>query len=181
MRCCAFLFAASCGSNTTAPLTEPVGYTVDAKYLKPVDRSTLRDCTITNVLKEKTAGLRLKSCGDLDYDAMPLAREVAFHCVADAIATARPFVFHEALAGMDSAIERGLVGVVRDGTLVTYALKYDSDPCGGTCPQNGGTHIDECQPLVPLDPPTTDCANGVTFCFECREPVRADGCRRGRR
>jgi hypothetical protein len=104
---------------------------------------------------------------------------VAFHCVADAIARARPFVFHEALAGMDSAIERGLVGVVRDGTFVTYALKYDSDPCGGSCPQNGGTHIAECRPLVPLDPPTTDCANGVTFCFECKDPVRADGCRRG--
>lgn len=147
----------------------------------PPDETTLRDCRASTLLAQRTAHKRVLACGELWSGSMPVEKERTYRCIADAVANSRPFVFHETLPGADSAIERGVLGLTKNGAFVTYSLRYDSNPCGGGCPQNGGTSIVECRPLTPIDPIPADCSYDILDCFDCKDRGDIERCRRGDR
>lgn len=183
----------ACGPRhdaTHAKSSEPRGDTVNGFVCLPGrmacvrDESPppgvrLRDCTLFTVENAMVVGTSIPSCGALEPDASRHPNGSAFHCISNAVTRAQPFRFTQEAFGIDSAVETGFVGLWKDGNYVVYSLHYDSDPCGGSCPQRGGTRVRECRPLHALDP-GGGCEKGhVEECFECERQVSVGACIRG--
>ena len=89
----------------------------------------------------------------------------ALRCITDAVVHKRPFAFHQWVNGIDSGGGAGLLGRMSGGTFVVDELDYDSDPCGGSCPERGHTLVSECAGYARNR--ETDCRPTLRECFTC--------------
>jgi len=137
---------------------------------------TARDCTVAGVNAAHARAHQPIDCGAIEIGASADARRQARQCVTDALAGGRPFVFRETLRGIDSTIQRGYFAVPEHDQLAVFGVDYDSDPCGGGCPQRGGSRISRCSRLTPSNPANGDCQRTVTKCFACQGAVAAERC-----
>jgi hypothetical protein len=138
------------------------------------DPKTPYDCTITSALQGFAPGTRVVACGMLERDATPAALDAMNACVERALARAQPLVFGQAIQGTDSGIADAILVRSEQGRLVAYEARFDSDPCGGSCDDRGGTRIVRCGAPRP-----------GTGCYEMRTCLQCDGeivetCRHGR-
>lgn len=101
-------------------------------------------------------------------------------CVERALADGQPFLVETDGQGTSSTIAYGLVGVVEDGELVTYTMTFDSDPCGGSCPDHGVTAIERCVRARRDVSNPEACALNVTRCFRCEREQLVVRCEFGR-
>jgi hypothetical protein len=176
------LWLAAC-SPATSPASAPLaghsdGDPADPQVLQqpePVGQ-TARDCTVAGVNAAHARGHQPIDCGALEPGSSADARRQARQCVTDALAGGRPFVFRETLRGIDSTIQSGYFAVPEHGQLAVFGVDYDSDPCGGGCPQRGGSRISRCSRLTPSNPANGDCQHTVTKCFVCQGAVAAERC-----
>jgi len=139
-----------------------------------------RDCRPSAVARRRFAGAAVRACGvyDLateadweharDYKAVAKRVRPLVDCAATAIAAKRPFVVEQQVAGTDSGVAYVLVGVLESGKLAIYSLSYDSNPCGGGCPERGHTTVRRCDKAS--EPPAAECAELVE-CFHCGGPA----------
>jgi hypothetical protein len=58
-----------------------------------------------------------------------------------------------------------MLGRMTNGAFVVDELDYDSDPCGGSCPDRGHTLVVECASYVRNR--ETDCRPTLRECFTC--------------
>ncbi|HEY1546284.1 MAG TPA: hypothetical protein VGG28_00620 [Kofleriaceae bacterium] len=171
MRRSLWLFvAAACGSpSPTAGPVAPSNHVdindPNATHPFAIDRRLLPDCTPRSVLAQATIGLAATRCADLAADATPAQAGAALHCVADAVAHQTPFVFHQMVQGIDSSGGFGMLGRMSAGSFVVDELWYDSDPCGGSCPERGHTDVVECAGYARNR--ETDCRPTLHECFTC--------------
>jgi hypothetical protein len=133
-----------------------------------------RDCRPSSVARRHFAGARVKPCGTLPLHAdFSEATDVtARPCIESALAAKQPFIAEKQLRGTDSAVARGFVGVLEHGELVVYALYFDSNPCGGGCPEAGHTSVHRCRTFK-VPKVTADC-NDLFDCTECGGDEIAD-------
>jgi len=134
-----------------------------------------RDCRLSSVLRARFGAAEVEPCGALPNGAPPEELETARACVASAIAAGRPFVYEQGLHGTDSRTDMGLVGVLEHGQLVVYRARHDSDPCGGSCPENGHTLLYRCGSLDVPDM-LGDCLRNVADCYKCQDATELDDC-----
>jgi len=185
MKLAALLVAAGCARSAPEPLRNAAA--VDARF-RPIEQvpslaldayaGAARDCRPSVVVRRRFAGNQVMPCGPVSVDAEPRAVANARGCVADALAHDQPFVLEQQVLGIDSSVARGLVGVIEDGRLVVYTTLYDSDPCGGSCPDRGMTMVERCG-RVTSGSNAAACAVDATRCFECVAPVSVEVCRFG--
>jgi hypothetical protein len=125
-----------------------------------------RDCRLSAVARRRFAGAKVEPCGAYDLAESPEASardgDTARTCVEAAIAAKQPFIAEKQVQGIDSGVARGIVGVLEHGELAIYALSYDSNPCGGGCPEAGHTQVRHCTKLAFAD----GCPDPFA-CFEC--------------
>jgi len=147
-----------------------------------------RDCRPSVVARRRFAGVAVRACGVIalatdddweharDYKAVAKKIRPLVDCAAVAIAARRPFIVEQQVAGTDSGVARGLVGVLENGTLAVYALLYDSNPCGGGCPERGHTTVSRCDEATAA--PAAECAE-LTECFHCNLERTLEDCEYG--
>ena len=112
------------------------------------------DCRPSQVIRRQFAGHAVTPCS---------TRE----CVEQALVDGQPFLVETNGQGIDSVIAYGLVGVVDGSGLATYSMMFDSDPCGGSCPDRGSTTLERCARTT-IDVTNPDaCTVDVTRCFRC--------------
>lgn len=126
-----------------------------------------RDCRPSQVIRRRFAGQAVTPCNTSE-------------CVERALADGQPFLLETTQQGIDSTIAYGLVGAVDAGELVAYYMLFDSDPCGGSCPDRGSTTIDRCTRLVRDITHPDACAVNVTQCFRCDGARTVERCEFGR-
>jgi hypothetical protein len=186
----AFALVALAGCDTPAPRPEPPRNIVPPPAAGPGDvpiekvprlamkayPQAARDCHPSAVARRRFAGSVVRACGSLsivtdedwergrDYRAVARRLRPALDCASAAIAAHHPFIVEQQVAGTDSAVARGLVGVLEGGKLVVYSVHYDSNPCGGGCPEDGHTTVMRCDDHAAT--PDTDCSE-VDQCFHC--------------
>jgi len=131
-----------------------------------------RDCRLSAVTRRRFAHHELVPCGELSLDVEHSEIEDARRCVADAISHHEPFLVEQHIQGIDSEIAVGLVGLVDGGVPRYFELDYDGDPCGGSCPQRGGTHIRACSTLTRVD----DCLYELAVCWRCPDHAATETC-----
>lgn len=95
-------------------------------------------------------------------------------CMLDALRTATPFHLTLDQRGIDSDVGEGFIGHRVAGQLVVEHLGYDSNPCGGGCPENGSSWSSRCGTVTfgACDDPTRD------FCFACDDRTPLHVCDR---
>lgn len=138
-----------------------------------------RDCRPSQVVRRRFAGEGVIACGALGIDEPPAAVAAARTCVERALADGQPFVVEAEVQGIDSTVAYGLVGIVEHGVLATYRVIFDSDPCGGGCPDRGATTIDRCTQLARDVTRAEACAGDVVRCFRCDGARIVEQCRFG--
>ena len=116
------------------------------------------------VVRERFAGRRARSCGLVETNATGTARAAARACVGASVAAQVPFAWIEKRQGTDSGFASGYVGVREADGYQLYALRYDSDPCGGSCPEDGQTSLERCERIVPA---SESCLRPGAPCFAC--------------
>jgi hypothetical protein len=163
-----WLLVAACASPTTPPAAP--SNTVDANdpnavHRFTIDRAALPDCTARSVLEHAIIGVSVIRCNDLGADATPAQAADALRCITDAVARKRPFAFVQSVNGIDSGGDFGMLGRMTNGAFVVDELDYDSDPCGGSCPEKGHTVVTECGSYVRNR--ETDCRPTLRECFTC--------------
>jgi hypothetical protein len=168
MRRSLWLVVAACASPSARPI-EPSN-TVDvndpnAAHPFTIDRAALPDCTARSVLEHAIIGLSVIRCADLAADSTPAQAAAALRCIADAVARKRPFAFLQSVNGIDSGGGFGMMGRMTNGAFVVDELDYDSDPCGGSCPERAHTIVVECGSYVRNR--ETDCRPTLRECFTC--------------
>lgn len=187
MRCLIFagspfavLVLAACGSSAprSAPTTESTTVVVppaDAPSADPSDPiiggPIRQDCRPEAVIARRLGGQAVIDCGDLNPGSTADARERARVCVATALAGKRPFRAVEYLQGIDSEVGFGVYATTRNGAFQPFTISYDSDPCGGGCPDRGHADITVCKHLVAKDPAQTPCHDrrNLIDCFDCAQ------------
>jgi len=137
------------------------------------------DCRLSSVVRRHFAGREVIACGPLAYDAGKPAIAGARECIEKALADGQPFLFEAQIQGIDSEVAGGLVGVVEQDGLATYELMFDSDPCGGSCPERGLTTISRCARVTRDVSNPEACAVNVMHCFRCGAPRIVEQCRFG--
>ncbi len=87
------------------------------------------------------------------------------NCVLDSLRTAAPFHVTFDVWGIDSTVGEGVIGHRVGDRLVVEHLEYDSDPCGGSCPEKGASWSRRCGVVTfgACDDPSSD------FCMACDE------------
>jgi hypothetical protein len=161
------LVAAACGEPSPAPPPVAPSNVADPTVARPftIDRSALADCSSLTVLKHATAGATVMPCGELDADATTAQLADALRCVANAVTGNQPFAFHQWVQGIDSQVGIAMLGRISGGAFVIDELEYDSDPCGGGCPEKGHTDVVECSKSTRSG--SADCTRIMTECFTC--------------
>jgi len=123
------------------------------------------DATVSAALRQAFGTHHVRSCGVLEREAPIDDIEASRDCVGDALATRHPFAEVQSVHGIDSAVSDALVGLVRDGQFTVYELRYDGDPCGGSCSELGGTTLWSCARMAPSSASCT--ARSIDLCFDC--------------
>jgi hypothetical protein len=175
------VLVAACGNPPPqAPPPLAPSNVADPAVARPfrIDRASLPDCSALSVLKQASAGISVTRCGELAADATPAQIADALRCVTDAVATNQPFVVHQWVRGIDSLVGIGALGRISGGAFVVDELDYDSDPCGGSCPERGHTDVTECAKYTRTS--RSDCArNMLAECFACDGKRDAGSCVQG--
>lgn len=135
------------------------------------------DCTMVPALAMYFPGLRVENCGVLEIEATDAQKSAAKKCVEAAVAGRRPFLFVQRVQGEDSGVLRAFLARMEGSDYVAYEASYDSDPCGGGCPERGHTYLSRCK-----GPPTVPklCDERVAACIECDDHEIIDQCAHGR-
>jgi len=144
-----------------------------------LDPSLRRDCRPSSVIRRRFKGEAVLACGPVEVFAKPEALRVARECVEKALADEQPFLLEVQNEGIDSNVASGLLGVVVRGELAVYQMTYDSDPCGGSCPDRGLTTIEQCKRIVRDTSNPEACAVNVNRCFHCEAASVIELCRPG--
>jgi len=141
-----------------------------------VDREPLpgakHDCRISSVVRRRFARANVKPCGTFPLretrdPALDLKDDAkARMCIEAALAANQPFVAEKELQGTDSGVARAIVGVLEKGKLVKYYLNFDSNPCGGGCPERGHTSVERCDTFALSDPSCP--INSLFDCVACK-------------
>jgi len=137
------------------------------------------DCRPSAVVRRHFAGREVIACGPLAYDASKPALANARTCIEKALADEQPFLFEAQVQGIDSEVAGGLMGVVEKDGLATYEMMFDSDPCGGSCPERGVTTISRCTRITRDVSNPAACAINVMHCFRCDGSRIVEQCRFG--
>lgn len=163
----------------TPPAVGPKDSTKRIEDLKPIvkwrDANAPYDCTIVAALRQFAPGTRVEDCGLLERDSPKQAVAASLACAQRAVQKSQPVVFAQAVQGTDSAIAVANLARIENGRYVGYAAHYDSDPCGGSCSELGGTRIIACR-----DAPRTltDCPDNRGVCLACEGEI-VERCRHG--
>jgi hypothetical protein len=144
-----------------------------------LDTSLKRDCRPSSVIRRRFRGETVIACGPVEIDAKPEELRVARECVEKALADQQPFLLEVENEGIDSHVASGVLGVVEKGELAVYQMTYDSDPCGGSCPDRGLTTIERCSRIVRDVTNPEACAVNVNRCFHCEAAKVIELCRPG--
>jgi hypothetical protein len=181
------LVLAACGGKQATPPPQNTTPPPSGKGLEDIasiqglpeelDPSAVRDCRLSSRLRDRFKGARVKPCGTIEIGA---PQDAAVACLRDALDHDTPFVIEQRVQGIDSGVAAGAIGLLEGGALVVYRLSYDSDPCGGGCPEDGHTTIVRCRRTGPAADPRY-CAVEVTECFGCVDPQPVEDCRYGKR
>jgi len=163
--------------------------TLDARSMRrpPEVPHLATPCDIAQVIDAMTRG-KGERCGDLGMPAphmfrrLPLARiqdvpafAAGRDCMLRALRARSPFSVSWPQRGIDSVVRTGWVAIDDAGRYRVYQLHYDSDPCGGGCPERGHTSIHRCRRLLPIP----KCENVVeALCFHCEPMDSFEACRR---
>jgi hypothetical protein len=154
------------------------------------DADAKQDCRPSQVARRRFAGIAMRACGPFDptagsdwehardYTWVAAKLRPRIDCAVAAIAAQRPFILEERVPGTDSAVADSVVGVLEHGKLVVYSLRYDSNPCGGGCPDRGHTDVYRCEQAT-SEAPAATCAQPAE-CFHCGLET-VDACAFGRR
>lgn len=111
--------------SETTDVTVASGRTVESN---PVLRTLVLPTDDVEVFLRPFVGLAALDCGRVARAARLEELDAAVKCALDARSRRQPFVTSQRPPGIDSIVEKGLLGT-SDGTLFAYA--YDSRPCGG--------------------------------------------------
>lgn len=138
------------------------------------------DCRISSVVRRRFAGAKVKPCGtfplretrDSALDAKDDAK--ARTCIEAALVAQQAFVAEKELHGTDSGVARAIVGVLEKGKLVQYYLGFDSNPCGGGCPERGHTTVERCDTFALSDPSCP--INSLFDCVVCKPATLVEDC-----
>ena len=186
----------ACQQNKSAPPAPPppppasavadaapgstVAIEIQPGLVQPRPEGSEKDCRISQVIRRRWAGAVVKSCGALTLRDTPEQEraddELARPCITGALAAKQPFVVEREVRGTDSGVARAIVGVMEGAKFQVYALSFDSNPCGGGCPERGHTLVVKCEDfkLVPIG------ACPFMFeCFECTSETPVEDCRFG--
>jgi hypothetical protein len=186
------LAAIGCQQNTSSPAPTPVPVptpALDAGVTSvPIEKlwglipqpypKAKWDCSISSVVRRRFAGTSVKPCGvfprrettELEAQDDTKART----CIEAALAAKQPFVVEKEVHGEDSQVAHALVGVLEKAKLVMYVFSYDSNPCGGGCPERGHTIVERCESFALSDPA---CPSSSLFnCLECKPATLVDDC-----
>jgi hypothetical protein len=137
-----------------------------------------RDCRLGVVLRKRFGNEEVRPCGALGKRPDLEVIENARICVLQALMRREQFVLEEKLRGIDSAVENGLVGVQEHDKISIYLLRFDGDPCGGSCSEDGGTRIERCDHIT-FD--VESCGRSAVRCFQCEHETEIESCKFGRR
>lgn len=99
-----------------------------------------------------------EDCGRLSAWASDGERAASQACVDQAIVAGTPFAVSWELFGVDSEVAEGLVSL--GSGEAAYSVGYDSDPCGGGCPEEGGAYA-----RTLLDLKVSATCEGVEICY----------------
>jgi hypothetical protein len=142
-------------------------------------RDAKRDCRPSHVIRKRFAGRQVIACGALTLKASKPELAAAKACTERALADEQPFLVEAEQMGTDSIVTRTLLGIVEKGVLETYLVDFDSDPCGGSCPNGGLTTVERCGRMRADVSNPEACAIDVTRCFRCETQKRVEICRFG--
>jgi hypothetical protein len=152
----AVILLCACGAPAPAPVKN---HETGVAQLRLADLPNLpaTKCNLTALLRDKFPSWTGSSCGMFDTNATSAQLLEAARCIEAARRASRPFVeIH--------VQDNPQVIVVGQAWLSTgkeiYRADLMADPCGGTCPQNGGVSILHCEKSVAY-------CNTSPHCYSC--------------
>lgn len=130
------------------------------------------DCSITGVFEKLLPAVHVETCGLLGPDATESDRAAAVDCMKRAGSSRRPYFLAEEIQGTDSVLARAHLISFEGDVRVMYEADFDSDPCGGSCGDRGGTEVRRCR----LAPEASNVFASNRWEHECEDGEVVESC-----